>query len=235
MLTLVHEDICVYLDYMISQSLKKTGKNLSFINDSIEGIANLGRFEIEVTQGSFARFTITIESQIVTFNVPMTVGDKISLDLDKNIFKKNGSLIFTDSVLTLEDNSYVNVNLDFVGDGIAAATYFYKYYEKRTDDLMFVDSLSYDRSVEYASRTNIKNQKKRIGKSRDTFSFSISLIWNEDQAELIDDEFRLRLIDEEGYPIETMAGCVITSERKGSSSNGGDFTYEISGSFEKIY
>jgi hypothetical protein len=235
MITLVHEDICVYLDYMISQSLKKTGKNLTFINDSIEGIANLGTFEIEVTQGSFARFTITIDTQVMTFNVPLVVGDKLSVNLDNNIFKKNGSLIFTDSVLTLEDDSYVTIKVDFVGDGIAAATYFYKYYEKRTDDLMFVDSLSYDRSVEYASRAKINNKKKRVSKGKDTYSFSISLIWNEDQAELIGDEFRLRLIDEEGKPIETMAGCVITSERKGSSSNGGDFTYEISGSFEKIY
>ncbi|AGY48731.1 hypothetical protein Staley_48 [Bacillus phage Staley] len=235
MLTLVHEDICVYLDYMISQSLQKTGKNLSFINDSIEGIANLGRFEIEVVQGSFARFTIKIETQTITFNTPLVVGDKLSIDLDKNIFKKNGSMIFTDAILTLEDNSYVNVNVDFVGDGTASVTYFYKYYEKRTDDLMFVDSLSYDKSIEYSSRTNIRNEKKIVGNKKETFSFSLSLIWNEDQAELIDDEFRLRLIDEEGFPIETMAGCVITSERKGSSSNGGDFTYEISGSFEKIY
>ncbi|AKA61475.1 hypothetical protein CPT_Stahl47 [Bacillus phage Stahl] len=235
MLTLVHEDICVYLDYMISQSLQKTGKNLSFINDSIEGIANLGRFEIEVVQGSFARFTIKIETQTITFNTPLVVGDKLSIDLDKNIFKKNGSMIFTDAILTLEDNSYVNINVDFVGDGTAAVTYFYKYYEKRTDDLMFVDSLSYDKSIEYSSRTNIRNEKKIVGNKKETFSFSLSLIWNEDQAELIDDEFRLRLIDEEGFPIETMAGCIITSERKGSSSNGGDFTYEISGSFEKIY
>ncbi|AGY48336.1 hypothetical protein Slash_47 [Bacillus phage Slash] len=235
MLTLVHEDICVYLDYMISQSLKKTGKNLSFTNDSIEGIANLGKFEIEVVQGSFYWFTISIDSQVIRFDNPLSVGDKLSIDLDKNIFKKNGSMIFTENILTLEDNSYVNVNLDFIGEGIASATYFYKYYEKRTDDLMFVDSLSYDKSIEYSSRTNIQNKKKIVGNKKETFSFSLSLIWNEDQAELIDDEFRLRLVDEEGYPIETMAGCVITSERKGSSSNGGDFTYEISGSFEKIY
>jgi hypothetical protein len=234
-LTLVHEDICVYLDYQVTQSLKRSGKNITFVNDSIDGIANLGSFHIKVTEGVVDSFNITLDDQLLFFNVPLIPNDIVELDLDRKIYKKNGSMIFTDTYLSLEDNSYKNLVVNFTGTGIAEVTYSYNYYEQREDELIFVDSLSYDRSIEYSQRTNVKNKKNFIGKGKDTYSFSVSLLWNEEQAELISDNFRLRFLDEEGNHLDTLAGCRITSERKGSSSNGGDFTYEISGSCEKIY
>ena len=234
-LTLVHEDIYVYVDEMVTKKVIKIGKDFSFTNDSLEGIADLGLFEIEITQGNFTGMIISFADQSLTINLPLVIGDKVTLDFRTNTFKKNGTRFYTDNILVLEGNSYTTINVSFLGTGQSEVTYSYNRYEEQSDDLMFVDSISAEENIEYQSRTNIKNKQQYIKGSKKTYSFSISTLWTEEQETVIPDEFRLRLTDEDGNNLEILAGCRVTSKRKGSSSNGGDYTFEISGSCEKIY
>jgi len=233
--TLVHEDIYVYTDPLNTVVETKTGTSFEFVNNATENIIDPGIFEITVTSGSFTKINFTIDEQQMDITVPLTANDKLVLDFRNNIFKKNGSLVFTDNVLSFEDDSYTIINLTLTGIGQSSVTYTFDTFIAQYDDLAFLESLSAEKSIEFQSQTNIKNQKRIKGKGVETYSFSLSMLWNEEQSVDFPESFRLRLTDEDGNKLETLVGCRVTSIRKGSSSNGGDYTFEISGSCEKIY
>jgi hypothetical protein len=233
--TLVHEDIYVYTDPITTVVETKTGTTFEFTNNATENIIDPGILEITVASGSFTKVNFTVGEQQMNITVPLTVNDKLVLDFRNNIFKKNGSLIFTDNILSFEDDSYVIINLTLTGTGQSSVTYTFDTSIAQYDDLAFLESLSADESFEFKSRTNIKNQKQIKGDVAKTYSFSLSMLWNDEQSINFPDTFRLRLTDEDGNKLETLAGCRVTSIRKGSSSNGGDYTFEVSGSCEKIY
>jgi hypothetical protein len=233
--TLVHEDIYVYTDPLTTVVEMKTGTSFEFTNNATENIIDPGIFELTVTSGSFTKVNFTVGEQQMNITVPLVVNDKLVLDFRNNIFKKNGSLIFTDNILSFEDDSYTIINLTLTGTGQSSVTYTFDTFIAQYDDLAFLESLSADESFEFKSRTNIKNQKQIKGDVAKTYSFSLSMLWNDEQSINFPDTFRLRLTDEDGNKLETLAGCRVTSIRKGSSSNGGDYTFEVSGSCEKIY
>lgn len=233
--TLVHEDIYVYTDPLNTIVETKTGTTFEFTNNATENIIDPGVFEIKVTSGSFTKVNFTVGEQQLAITIPLVTNDKLVLDFRNNIFKKNGSLVFADNALSFEDDSYTIINLTLTGTGQSSVTYTFDTFIAQYDDLAFLESLSADESFEFKTRTNIKNQKQVKGDATKTYNFSLSMLWNDEQSTEFPEVFRLRLTDEDGNKMETLAGCRVNSIRKGSSSNGGDYTFEVSGTCEKIY
>lgn len=233
--TLIHEDIYVYVDPIIEITDAKTAaSSFTFVNDAIEQIADLGTFEIEILSGSYTRVVITVGDKKSTFNTTLTVGNKMNINFRDLHFIKGSTLVFTDDIPVLADNTTNNITIALTGTGSAKITRKYNKAQVNNNDIWFLESFSIDTSIEQAKKTLLTGQEKILKSEKKVHSFSINGLWSQEEISKFTNLFRLRLVDEDGVKLETLTNCVINSTGK-SSSSGGDLTYTISGSCEKIF
>lgn len=246
-LTLYHEDIYIYIDPVTEVTDTQTANN-SFDFDTTlqvvdlggstdltptEQAADLGIFEIEIKAGSYKKVVISAGNKSSTFNIDLIIGDKLILDYRNLHFSKGNQLLFTDDIPVIYDNAQGNITIELTGSGVATVSRTYEYAQTNNLDLMFVESLSVDTSIERAKKVFLNNQEKTLKGEKKSHSFSINGLWSQDEISKFTDKFRLRLVDEGGNKLETLSNCRVNSDGKSSSSNG-DLTFAISGSCEKL-
>lgn len=236
MLTLVHEDIYVYVDPIIevTETIKDVIGSCLFTNEATEQIADLGIFEINFSSGNFTQLVITVGNKIATFNETFSTGNKVVLNFRDLVFTKDGALIFCDDIPTLTDNSEEEILVNLTGTGYVQITRTYKQARQSDNDVWFVESLSVDTNIEHLKKTLISGKEKTINSEKKVHSFSINGLWSQEEVSKFTDLFRIWLVDEEGVRLETLANCRVDSINR-TSSSGGDLTYAISGSCEKIF
>jgi hypothetical protein len=234
-LTLVHEDIYVYVDPIAETSENKTAANsFSFSNDSTEQVAELGVFTIDILSGSYTKLTIAAGGKTATFNTAMATGNKLVLDFRNMNFKKGSTLLFADDIPVVTDNATTTITVTLTGTGSAKVTRVYEKATTNNNDIWFVEGVSVDTSFERPKKTFLSGEEKVLKGEKKVHSFSINGIWNRAEVSKFTDKFRLRLVDIDGSKLETLASCRKESVAKSSSSNG-DLTFTISGSCEKIF
>lgn len=234
MITLVHEDIYVYVDPIKEKQWTLKGNDIDFSNYSNNQIVDPGVFNITVTSGSYDSLVITTRYNSLTLSMPLPEGSELVLDFTNKHFILDGSQIFLDNLIELKDDDYSNINLSFTGTGEKETTYSYFAAEENFDDVYFVESIDVTESTPSTKRTNVKGSTKLIPNAKKDYSFSINGLWNAVELSKFPELFRLRLTDEEGTLLETLSHCRIDDKKK-SSSSGGDYTYSISGVCEKIF
>lgn len=235
MITLLHEDIYVYIDPITEATESETAANsFSFDNDAVEQVADLGIFEIEVLSGSYSKVVITSGDKSSTITKALAIGDKLILDFRNIHFSEGGEMIFVDDIPVLDSNTSSSISIALTGTGSAKVTRKYFKAQVNNNDIWFLESVSVDTSYERPKKILLSGQEKTLKGEKKVHSFSINGIWSQDEISKFTNVFRMRLVDEEGNKLETLANCVINSSGK-SSSSGGDLTYAISGSCEQIF
>lgn len=232
--TLVHEDIYAYIDPITETEDKKAGNSVSFINDAREGIADNGRFYITVISGSLTKIDISDGYKTLNINQSLSLGDSLLLDFNNMVFKKNEILFFLDDFIELNDNEYHVINVNITGTGTFETTYTFMKIEQNFEDVMYLEGISVETSIDRPKKTLLSGKEKTLKGEKKVHSFSINGLWNQDEISKFTSIFRMRLVDEEGTKLNTLANCRINSNGK-SSSSGGDLTFSISGSCEEIF
>ena len=231
--TLVHEDIYAYVDPVDEYNIIKTGSHLEFLNDSRNEVVDQGEFIIICKSGHITKIVINDGYKDIEIPIDLNIGEGIKLDFRNNHFIKSDKLFFLDDIISLKDNKENVISIMTEG-GDAEVSYKYKKATETSNDLMFFEGVNVDETRESIKKTLMNGTEKFIESAKKTYSFSINGIWNQDEISKFVDVFRLRLVDEEGNALETLAHCVVESKGR-SSSSGGDLTYTISGSCQKIY
>lgn len=236
MLTLMHEDIYVYVDPIIPVSETKTATNtFTFANDAVEQVSDIGIFTINVSSGDYTKVVVKVGDKTTTINVPLTAGETFVANFRDLYFSKDDSIYFpTDDIVELKDNSKEDIVITLTGSGSATVERMYNKAQINDNDVWFVDSISVDHSFEQTKKVLYDGSEKNVRNEKKTYSFSINGLWSQKEIDKFTDLFRVRLVDEEGTKLETLANCTVNSLNY-SSSSGGDFTYAISGSCEKIF
>ena len=234
--TLVHEDIYVYVDPVQEITDTKTAANdFTFTNDAIEQTADIGVFELTVMSGNYSNVVITIGNKTSTINVALAAGEKMVLDFRNRHFMKGGSMYFVDNDIgNLNDNDIGDISIALTGTGSVEITRRYEKAQLNNNDIWFLESVSVDTSYERPKKIIYNGQEKNLKGEKKVHSFSINGLWSQDELRKFANKFRMRLVTEDGVKLETLANCAIGSISKNSSS-GGDFTYAISGSCEQIF
>ena len=238
MITLVHEDIFIYIDKVESVTQSLSGaSDFSLTNNSTGSIVDYGSIEINVNSGSYTGLTMSNGVDNITINKPLTAGDTMVLDLRDKHYTLNGSVFFLDDYLTLEDDANNTISLSFVGTGELEVNYTRNQCVTNDNDLMFCSSLSHNDNSDIITKTNVKGQVKYLKSAKKSYSWDISVLCNDTELEKFESSsgyLRFRLVDEEGMDLGKLSNCVVASIQK-SSSDGGDYTCSLSGSFEKIF
>ena len=238
MITLIHEDIYVYVDKIEENIQTLSGaNNFALTNNSTQSIVDKGLVEIVVNSGSYTGLTLSDGTNTLTITKPLPTGSLIEIDLRNNSYKVDGSLFLFDTVLELKDDFNNALNLVITGTGTATVKYKRNLVVVNNNDLYFCTGLDVSQENDVVYKTNIKGEIKLRKGEKKTFKFGINGLWNEtelDKFESGSGMFRLRLVDEDGVELEKLVNCVIASFQKGSS-DGGDYTYSLNGSCEKIF
>jgi len=236
MLTLMHEDIYVYVDPIIPVSEAKTATDtFTFANDAVEQVSDIGIFTINVSSGNYTKVVVKVGDKTTTINVPLAAGETFVANFRDLYFSKDNSIYFpTDDIVELKDNSKEDIVITLTGSGSATVERMYNKVQINDNDVWFVDSISVDHSFEQTKKVLYDGSEKNVRNEKKTYSFSINGLWSQKEIDKFTDLFRVRLVDEEGTKLETLANCTVNSLNY-SSSSGGDFTYAISGSCEKIF
>lgn len=204
--TLVHEDIYLYVDPITEISDVKTAANsFTFINNAISEIADLGTFDIEIVSGSYTKVVINSGNKTATFNVQLTTGNKLTLNFRDFYFAKGTTLVFSDDIPVLADNANSNITITLTGTGSAKVTRKYNKAQTNNNDVWFLDSFSVDTSVERVKKTLLSGKEKNIKGEKKVHSFSINGLWNQVEISKFTNLFRIRLVDENGVKLETLA------------------------------
>lgn len=232
--TLVHEDIYAYIDPIKDKVESGKGTFIEFVNDARESVVDNGVFNITITSGSFSKLVLNDGYKDIEIIGNFSLNSFWVLDFRNMHFTKDGSLFFIEDVFDLKDNEYNVLTLEFTGTGEAEVDYMFRGLEESSSDLMYLESLSIDSSLERQKKILLTGQEKILNSEKKVHSFSINGLWNQQEIAKFTDNFRIRLVDEEGTKLETLANCYKNSVGKSSSSNG-DLTYAISGSCEKIF
>lgn len=231
--TLVHEDIYAYVDPIDEYISVKTGSTMDFVNDSRNGVVDQGEFIVTCKSGEVTKLVINDGNKNVEFVIGLKIGEKAKLDFRNNHFSKAGELFFSNDIIDLQDDKENIITVTLEG-GEAEVEYTYEKATEVFTDITFLESINVDETKETIKKTLANGKEKFIKSTKKTYSFSINGIWNRDEIGKFIDAFRLRLVDENGNPLETLAYCVVDSKGR-SSSSGGDLTYTVSGSCQKIY
>ncbi|WP_257064278.1 hypothetical protein [Priestia megaterium] len=238
MITRVLEDIYVYIDKVqeITDTLSGAS-NFSLTNDSIGGIVDYGVIEIIVNSGIYDGLTISSNFNTMEISKPLAEGDSLLLDLREEFYTLNGSVFFIDDRLVLEDDVNNTISLAFSGTGDLQVNYTRRQIITNNDDLYFCTGFDMTDNSEIIKSVNIKAQTKIRKTAKKDYQWSINGLCNDQELQKFQSDsglFRLRLIDEEGVEMQKLANCSIASFQQGAS-DGGDYTYSLNGSFEKIF
>lgn len=238
MLTLVHEDIYIYIEKVEEQIQTLSGaSNFSLTNNSLGSIVDLGVIEISVKSGSYTSLKMSSGTKNITINKPLPSGSSLVLDLREMYYTLNGSPFFLNDYLELKDDANNTISLSFVGTGTVDVKYTRRQVIKNDNDLMFCTSLSHNDNSDIITKTNIKGETKYIKTAKKSFSWDISVLCNDTELEKFESSsgyLRFRLVDEDGVDLGKLSNCVVASVQKGSS-DGGDYTCSLNGSFEKFF
>src|SRR5690625_3009156 len=138
MLTLMHEDIYVYIDEIKWSNDAKEGKEIEFIHD--KSVSNrLGVLDIEIAEGEFDSLTVSTDVGSATLSKEMKSGDEIILDFYNASFRLNSQVIFMNSLLEV-DKSEQPITLSFTGEGNAVVFYRQLFAPRNDNDLLFCRS-----------------------------------------------------------------------------------------------
>lgn len=238
MITLVHEDIFIYIDKLeeITDTLSGAS-DFSLTNDATGSIVDYGLLYITVNSGSYEALTLSSDLNSVDIIQPLTEGDSMVLDLRNKRYTLNGSVFFIDDYLMLEDDANNTLSLSFFGSGDLEVNYTRNQCVTNDNDLMFCSSLSHNDNSDIITKTNVKGQVKYLKTAKKTYTWDISVLCNDTELEKFESSsgyLRFRLVDEEGMDLGKLSNCVVASIQK-SSSDGGDYTCSLSGSFEKFF
>ena len=238
MLTLVHEDIYLYIDRLEEQKqIINSTTNATLINDSRQSVVDPGVITITVTSGSYTGVTVSSETDTLSIYKPLATNDVLVLDLRNRRYTLNGTPLFCDAVLDLKDDTFNIINISFTGTGNANIEYTRNQVVLNNSDLYFCTGLNVNQNEEILKTTNIKGKTRNRKTAKKEFTWGISGLWNETELKKFESStglFRFRLVDEEGTELETLANCMISSFQK-SSSEDNDFTYSLDGTCEAIF
>ena len=238
MITLVHEDIYVYIDKIEEQTQSVSGTTaISLNNNATDSVVDPGVIKITITSGSYTGVTVSNGTDTLTINKPLATNDVLVLDLRNRRYTLNGTPLFCDAVLDLKDDTFNIINISFTGTGNANIEYTRNQVVLNNSDLYFCTGLNVNQNEEILKTTNIKGKTRNRKTAKKEFTWGISGLWNKTELSKFESStslFRLRLVDEEGTELETLANCMISSFQK-SSSEGNDFTYSLDGTCEAIF
>lgn len=238
MLTLVHEDIYVYIDKIQEQLQTVTGTSaVNLSNDARGSVVDQGVIEITINSGSYTAIQIGSGFNSIKINKPLSEGDIILLDLRDRYYTHNDVPFFLETMLDMRDDTNHTINVAFTGTGAFEINYRRNLPVMNNNDLFFCTGLDVSENSEIAKRTNIKAQTKLRKTAKKDYTWSINGLWNDTELNKFESDsgmLRLRLVDESGMELEKLSNCVISSFQK-SSSDSGDLTYSLNGSLEKIF
>ena len=238
MLTLVHEDIYLYVDRLEEQKQTiNSTTNATLINDSRQSVVDHGVITITVTSGSYTGVTVSSETDTLSIYKPLATNDVLVLDLRSRRYTLNDVPFFCDTVLDLKDDTNNTISISFTGTGNANVDYTRNQVVLSNNDLYFCTGLNVNQNGEVVKATDIKGKTRTRKTAKKEFTWSISGLWNETELQKFEsstDLFRFRLVDEDGVDLDKLANCVISSVQKSSSENN-DFTYSLDGVCEAIF
>jgi hypothetical protein len=238
MITLVHEDIYVYIDKIEEKMNTLSGINtFDFSNDSTDSIVDPGVVEIIAKSGSYESLSMYAGFNTITINKPLSEGDIMVLNLRDRFYTLNGVPFLLDGALQMENDTNHTLSLSFVGSGGLDVTYRRNQVFENDMDLFFCTGLDVSQNNEIIKSVNIKAETKVRKTAKKDYQWSINGLWNDTELQKFESSsglFRLRLVDEDGLGLEKLANCVIASFQKGSSDSG-DYNYALNGSFDKIF
>lgn len=240
MITLVHEDIYLYIDPVQLDLLTLNNDNanpMTLYNDATEQVVDNGILTIEGVSGSVTGFTINDETKTIPVSVSIGVGDVVVMNFRERYYTKNGVPFLLNNYVEFEDNVVNALILSFSGTGSTEVKYEYYRPFLNNDDLFYCTSFDLNETISTIEKNNIKNQTKNIKNGKKSYTVSINGLWNETEVEKFESEsgyFRLRLIDEEGFELDKISNFVINQIQK-SSSELSDLTYNISGVCDKVF
>ncbi|MEC3606307.1 hypothetical protein P9126_04740 [Bacillus glycinifermentans] len=238
MLTLVHEDIYVYID-KIEEQIQSFSGTSEFVlsNIAYKSIVDQGVIEINATSGSYTSLSLSDGTETLSINQPLSAGDKVVVDLRERFYTLNGAPFLLDGFLELEDDKENTLTLSLTGAGTTEVKYKRNQVVENQMDLYFCTGIDISDNREIVKRTNVKGETKIYKTAKKEYQWSINGLWNDTEIQKFNSSsglFRLRLVDEDGVEMEKLANCVISSFQK-NSSDSGDYTYTLNGNCEKIF
>jgi|SRR5690625_1448100 len=234
MLTLMHEDIYVYIDEIKWSNDAKEGKEIEFIHD--KSVSNrLGVLDIEIAEGEFDSLTVSTDVGSATLSKEMKSGDEIILDFYNASFRLNSQVIFMNSLLEV-DKSEQPITLSFTGEGNAVVFYRQLFAPRNDNDLLFCESLNITTAHVISNRVDIKGNVTNRYAHLESHDWSLGGMWNSDEIQKFHTEtglFNLRFIDEMGNELYTLKRCIINNYGR-ESSESSDFNFSVSGVCKEI-
>lgn len=238
-ITLVHEDIYVYVDKISLKNETKTGTTTCTLTNNTKGmVADGGVIEISIDSGSYTSTKLTCNGRTITINKKLIVGSTLIIDLNKFIGRLGNDIVLLNNYITLKDNSTSNdITVTLTGSGSFTCSYNRNQVVKNNNDLYFCENIDISTGYDHVITTNVQGKNKLIKTAKKNHSWSINGLWNGDELKkFVSDskEFCLRIVDIDNNVLETVSNCTISSIGKSSSSDS-DYTYSISGSCLEIF
>jgi hypothetical protein len=231
--TYVLDDVYVYIDVKEIKVTSQNGNSVQFTNNATNSNVEPGEIRIEVNSGVVDGFSLTSGSQTLNQSIDAGAGQVIRILLDKGVIFIGKQVYLFANEFSLSDDVVNTINLTISGGGSYTSIYARQEAESNTDDVMFVDSMTYVVNKEVHTPTNIKNQTKQMSDNFKGDNFSLNILWY-DSVDIPTGRFNIRITDEDNGFSETLKDCQITSLNKGASSGDGDFTLGISGVFREL-
>jgi hypothetical protein len=234
-ITLVHEDIYVYIDPIVLSKQNGQGKEVTFTNDNRYGANSLGRLRIKAN-GRIDSITLNIGGREFIIKKSLSNGQIMTLDFDNNHFKRGDEIFFLNEKLLAKENSFFTISSLVSGQGDGVFEYEYRKPQRNDCDLLFCESIDVDHGPEVSTKTNIHGINSYRDLGTRGYTWGISGIWNQEEIKKFSSPtgmFRLRLVDEDGRNLEVLMNCTINNKSK-SSGEGGDYAYTIGGVCEDI-
>ena len=235
-ITLMHEDIYIYIDSINNypQYVEGTG-TLSIANDSTGIKADYGKMDITVISGTMNGLLLSCNGKEISFDCSLTAGGTMMISLEDNYYTVNGVKKLSGDRIELSDNKINSMKLTITGDAKIQVEYFHNRSVNNSGDLMFCESFSVKSDFDRTEYVNIHGQKRYSVNEKRTHTWDINGIWNSEEFEKFNaGSFSIRLVDIDGGLLELLTDCKVKSINK-SSSDMSDYVYQISGTCEEIF
>lgn len=230
MLTYYLEDFCFYIDKIKETSMYEFGKKVSFINNSYG--YDLGILEVDV-KDDLNSLEIKCNGRSMIINGLIKKGSYIVLNFRNMNFTVDGKMIFVNEIPSFVEQEINVISIDASSNSNLKFKYTFNKPDKSNNEVAFINSMDFDENKSFVKSTNIFDKEKQKGIAKTEYSFSISGLWNNDEADKYSDLFNIRIIDIEGNLVKTLINCSLDSN-KNSSSTGNDTAYSLSGKCKLI-
>ena len=237
-ITLMHEDIYVYIDKVRENRQLVTGNTLMTItNDATGMVADYGKMIFTVISGNYTKITLSCNGRQLNVYEYITTNNTVEIDLRNKCGKLNGRHFLLDNYITLFDDAINTIKVTLTGSGTINCEYIHNAVINNNNDLYYCQSLNVGKTKEIHSKTNVKGRKILLKTDKKSFNWSINGLWNSEEIDKFNSDtgmICIRVIDIDGNVLDNLANCLITSVSK-DSSEGGDYTYAISGECMDIF